>query len=72
MVLNKLKKAQRTCQITYPELPLLCQLFEETCWFFEIFQKPKTNKKNSLKNLEPEEVTKGSEFRVTKEPPNTL
>jgi hypothetical protein len=36
-------------------------MFEETCWFFEIFQKPKTNrfqspKKNSFKNLEPEEV----------------
>jgi hypothetical protein len=53
MVLNKLKKAQRTCQITYPELPLLCQLFEETRWFFVIFQIPKTDnyfipKKNFL------------------------
>jgi len=37
------RKAQRTGQRTYPELPLLWQLFEETCWFFEIFQKPKTN-----------------------------
>jgi hypothetical protein len=71
----KLKKAQRTGQRTYPELPVLWQLFEETCWFFEIFQKPKTNsyfipqKKKSFKNLEPEKVTMGRGFRVTKEPP---
>jgi hypothetical protein len=42
------KRVQRTCQITYSELPLLWQLFDETCWFFEIFQKPKTNKKKFL------------------------
>jgi hypothetical protein len=43
MVLKEKKKAQRTGQRTYPELPVLWQLFEETCWFFEIFQKPKTD-----------------------------
>jgi hypothetical protein len=52
-------------------------LFEATCWFFEIFQKPKTDgyfipkRIKSFKNLESEEVTKGRGFRVTKEPPNT-
>jgi len=78
MVLKGRKSSKNWSKNLYPELPLLWQLFEETCWFFEIFQKLKTNnyfipkkkKKKSFKNLEPE-VTKGRGFRVTKEPPNT-
>jgi hypothetical protein len=46
MVLKETKKmAQRTGQRTYPELPLLWQLFEETPWVakgrgFRVTNKP--------------------------------